>query len=66
MRTRYHDDMTMDAIMRQWPDTIRVLIDHGLLCVGCPIAPFHLVTDAARAHHLDEAMLLQDLQAHMR
>jgi hybrid cluster-associated redox disulfide protein len=45
--------MSMDEIMREWPATIRVVLDHGMLCVGCPIAPFHTIEDAVREHHLD-------------
>ena len=66
MKTRFHDDMTMDAIMREWPDTIRVLLRRGLLCVGCPIASFHTVSDAAREHELDEALLVRELKAAMK
>lgn len=50
---QYRDDMSMDEIMRLWPATIRVVLDHRLLCVGCPIAPFHTVEDAIRAHKID-------------
>jgi hybrid cluster-associated redox disulfide protein len=53
----------MDAIMREWPQTVRVILAHGLLCVGCPIAPFHTASDAAREHDLDEASLTFDLKA---
>lgn len=49
----YRDDMTMDEIMRTWPAAIRVVLDHGLLCVGCPIAGFHTVEDAIREHGID-------------
>jgi hybrid cluster-associated redox disulfide protein len=56
-------DMTMDEIMRRWPLTIRVVIRSGMLCVGCPIASFHTVSDAAREHGLDEALLRSDLEA---
>jgi len=56
-------DMTMDEIMRRWPQTIRVMIRNGMLCVGCPIAPFHTVSDAAREHELDEASLRAALEA---
>jgi hybrid cluster-associated redox disulfide protein len=66
MKQKFHDDMTMDAIMRAWPDTIRVILDNGLLCVGCPIASFHTVSDAAKEHHLDEAMLIEDLRTVMK
>jgi len=53
MRKRYHDDMSMDEIMRRWPAAIRVALDHKLLCVGCPIAAFHTVDDAIREHGID-------------
>lgn len=66
MKPQFHDDMTMDEIMREWQDTIGVLIKHGLLCVGCPIASFHTVSDAAREHGLDEAMLVRQLKAAMK
>lgn len=53
MRKRYRENMTMDEIMRTWPETIRVILDHRLLCVGCPIAGFHTVDDAIREHEID-------------
>jgi hybrid cluster-associated redox disulfide protein len=56
-------DMTMDEIMRRWPETIRGVIHNGMLCVGCPIAPFHTVAEAAREHGLDEAALRRALEA---
>ncbi|KAB2867697.1 MAG: DUF1858 domain-containing protein [Bauldia sp.] len=56
------EDMTMDEIMRHWPATIRVVLDHGMLCVGCPIAPFHTVKDAVREHHIDGVRFRHDIE----
>ena len=56
-------DMTMDEIMRRWPQAIRVVIRTGMLCVGCPVASFHTVSDAAREHGLDETALRRALEA---
>ena len=53
MNRRYHDDMSMDEIMRLWPAAIRVVLDHGMLCAGCPIAPFHTVDEAVDEHGID-------------
>ena len=36
-------EQTVDDVMRRWPSTIRVFIDFGMHCVGCPIATFHTV-----------------------
>lgn len=49
--------------MRSAPATIRVVLRHGMLCVGCPIASFHTIADAAREHDLDEGQLRRDLEA---
>jgi hybrid cluster-associated redox disulfide protein len=66
VKRQFHDDMTMEAIMREWPQTIRVILDHGLLCVGCPIASFHSVADATIEHGVDETPLVRDLKTAMK
>ena len=63
MKRKLNADSTMDGIMREAPATIRVVLRHGMLCVGCPIASFHTVSDAAREHDLDEDQLRRDLEA---
>jgi len=47
------EDLTVSEIMRRWPATMRLFIDEHLLCVGCPIAPFHTLTEVAREHGVD-------------
>lgn len=44
---------TVDDVMRRWPDTIRVFLDHRARCVGCPIARFHTVAEACEAQGID-------------
>jgi hybrid cluster-associated redox disulfide protein len=44
---------TVDSVMRRWPATIRVFIEHRMLCIGCPIGTLHTVEEACRAHGLD-------------
>lgn len=46
------DDMTVSDIMRRWPSTITVFLDLELSCIGCPIGPFHTLSDAAAEHGL--------------
>ena len=41
---------TVDEVMRRWPSTIRVFLRFRMHCVGCPIATFHLITDACEEH----------------
>lgn len=59
-------DMPIDEIMRRWPATIRVLIRHRMLCIGCPIGIFHTVTDICAAHDVDQDAFSRELLAAMR
>lgn len=56
-------DMSVSEIMARWPPTIRVFIDRHMHCVGCPIAPFHTILEAAEEHGLDVADLSSELEA---
>ena len=53
----------VDDVMRRWPATIRVFLNYGMRCVGCPIACFHTVDDACHEHGVERAAFLADLRA---
>ncbi|MDQ2078671.1 DUF1858 domain-containing protein [Xanthobacteraceae bacterium Astr-EGSB] len=55
-------DMLVDDVMQRWPATIRVFLDLRMRCVGCPVACFHTVDDAAREHGVDREALLRALR----
>lgn len=61
METAFDETMSIDVIMRTWPETIRVILRHHMLCVGCPIAPFHTVLDSCREHGVDKDLFIRDL-----
>jgi hybrid cluster-associated redox disulfide protein len=46
------DDLSLAELMARHPATVRVFIDRHMLCVGCPIAPFHTLVEAADEHGL--------------
>jgi hybrid cluster-associated redox disulfide protein len=56
-------ESVVDDVMRRWPVTIRVFLDHKMGCVGCPIACFHNVRDACAEHRIDAHAFLADLRA---
>ena len=56
-------DLSLAEIMSSWPSTIRVFLDRRMHCVGCPIAPFHTLIDAADEHGLLIAQLVSDVEA---
>ncbi|MEO8758790.1 MAG: DUF1858 domain-containing protein [Devosia sp.] len=51
------DTLSVNEIMHIWPRTIRVFIDWHLHCIGCPIADFHRLADAADEHGHDRDAL---------
>lgn len=53
----------VDDVMRQWPETIRVFLNHKMRCVGCPIGCFHTIDDACREHGENLGQFLTDLRA---
>jgi hybrid cluster-associated redox disulfide protein len=56
-------DMTVDEVMKRWPASIRVFMDFGMGCIGCPIATFHSVDEASREHKIDPGAFLEALAA---
>lgn len=56
-------DMPVDEVMRRWPATIRVMIRHKMLCIGCAVAPFHTVSEACAEHGVPEAAFMAELEA---
>lgn len=46
-------DQFAGDVMRQWPMTIKVVLDFKMKCVGWPIGRFHANTDACREHGVD-------------
>ena len=59
-------DTAVDDVMRKWPQTVAVLLKYRMLCVGCPIGPFHTITDACREHRVSKLEFMADLQAAIR
>ena len=57
----FDSTLPVDDVMRRWPVTIRVFLNHKMRCIGCPIACFHTVDDACREHGIDREKFLAAL-----
>jgi hybrid cluster-associated redox disulfide protein len=57
---------TLAALFCEWPDMVQVFLDRGMLCPGCPIAPFHTISDACAEYGLEEAKFRAELIAARR
>ena len=52
---------TLEELFQRWPETAVVFQRHQMACVGCVVAPFYTVADAANVYGLDEAAFLEEL-----
>ena len=59
---RLQADSVVDDVMRASPSTIRVFLDFHMNCVGCPIGPFHTISDSCEAHGIEIEAFLSALQ----
>lgn len=55
-------DTTIGELLQQWPEARVVLAKRGMACVGCAMARFETVTDAARAYGFDAARLIDEVR----
>ncbi|MCD6520199.1 MAG: DUF1858 domain-containing protein [Anaerolineae bacterium] len=56
-------EMSIADIVRQYPQTVRVFLSHGLVCIGCAAARFENLEMGAVAHGVDVDGLLKELNA---
>lgn len=54
-------DMLIGDLVRNYPESIGVLMDHGMGCVGCPSAQAETIENASEVHGMDVEDLLQAL-----
>ena len=55
-------EMTVDTILEMYPNTAKVFIAHGTLCVGCWMSDFHTMTEVALLYRIKLDDLLDELQ----
>ncbi|NLD44717.1 MAG: DUF1858 domain-containing protein [Chloroflexi bacterium] len=56
-------DMPIAKIVQEHPETVRVFLSHGLMCIGCAAARFENLEQGATAHGINVEALLKDLNA---
>jgi hybrid cluster-associated redox disulfide protein len=59
---RLDENSTIEVLLRAHPAAARVLLRHGMACVGCAMAPYESLAEAAREYHLQPRILLEKLR----
>jgi hybrid cluster-associated redox disulfide protein len=55
-------DLSVSDVMERWPATIAVFQAYRMACVGCFMAPFDTLAEAAHNYRLDVDQLVRALQ----
>ena len=53
-------NMTVEEALACQPRLASLLVHHHMICVGCDIARFHTLREAALMYHLDPDLLLSE------
>jgi len=55
-------EMTVAEIMDAYPQTISVFVERKMICVGCAMADFDTLSDAATNYGITVEQLLEELR----
>ena len=56
-------EMSIGEVVQKHPETVKVFLGHGLLCISCAAARFESILQGAVAHGIDVEQLVTDLNA---
>lgn len=60
---KINKDMTIGALVREYPETIDVLFTNGMGCVGCPSSQAETLEQACMVHGISLESLLSELNS---
>ncbi len=60
-RSDIDSDMTVAQLLVQWPATAAVFVRRGMACVGCSLAPFETLVEAASVYGQEPGGFLAEL-----
>lgn len=60
---QFHQGLTVQTVLDAWPGTQSVFIRRRMACVGCDLAPFMTIAEAAAAYGIGPDTLEAELRA---
>lgn len=58
--------MLITAVLERWPQTADVFHDHAMACVGCAVASFYTINDAALVYGIAPEYFVSQLLVAIR
>lgn len=62
IQTNIRPDMNVEYVLSNWPQTVPVFMKHRMGCVGCTMASYETLSNAAEIYKLPLEGFIQDLQ----
>ena len=59
-------ELTVAELLARWPQAIPVFLHHQMACVGCTMAPFETLADAAASYGIPLSLFIGELQETIR
>jgi hybrid cluster-associated redox disulfide protein len=59
-------DMLIGEIVKKYPASVDVMLEHGMVCIGCHVATWETLEQGAQGHHIDVNKLLDALNKKMK
>lgn len=47
-------EMLLAEVVERWPETIQVIMDYGLHCVGCYVSSAESIEDGCKVHGMSD------------
>ena len=54
-------DMSFNEIIQKNPDSIGILMERGMHCIGCPMSAGETLEEGAYAHGIDPDLLISEI-----
>ena len=54
-------DMTIGEVIQKYPDSAKVMMQHGLHCIGCHVSVWETIEQGAAMHGIDVGKLVADI-----
>lgn len=58
--------MLIGDVIKKYPESVEVMLNHGIQCVGCHIAMWETIKQSAESHRIDADKLIEDINKKLK
>jgi len=59
--TKIKKDMLIGDVVKKYPYSVNIMLDHGFECIGCHVATWETLEQGAHGHGVDVDNLVKEL-----